>query len=165
MVDVICEHCGKHFSVRNYRKETARFCSRKCKDNSLKGKAPWNKQEQIMIKCEYCEKQFSVVRSRVATARFCSRACQNKWLAKNLKKYGPDNPMYKTGSAPNHYRREAFRIHGEKCNRCGTTENLVVHHIDENRNNNPLDGSNWEILCKRCHQLHHGCIDKLPKRI
>lgn len=35
-----------------------------------------------------------------------------------------------------------------------------VHHIDGNRENNSLD--NLQLLCKRCHQLEHNCIDNLP---
>lgn len=35
-----------------------------------------------------------------------------------------------------------------------------VHHIDGNRENNSLE--NLKLLCKRCHQLEHNCIDNLP---
>ena len=47
------------------------------------------------------------------------------------------------------------------CNRCGkdllrlNKFEWVVHHIDHNRTNN-ID-ENFELLCKRCHQLEH-CI-------
>lgn len=39
------------------------------------------------------------------------------------------------------------------CEICGTTESLVVHHIDENRGNNSLD--NLITLCNKCHQQVH----------
>ena len=32
---------------------------------------------------------------------------------------------------------------------------LTVHHIDHNHDNNPADGSNWELLCLYCHDHEH----------
>ncbi len=33
---------------------------------------------------------------------------------------------------------------------------LTVHHKDQNHDNNPPDGSNWELLCLYCHDDQHG---------
>jgi hypothetical protein len=33
--------------------------------------------------------------------------------------------------------------------------NSHVHHKDHNHNNNPPDGSNWELLCIYCHENEH----------
>jgi hypothetical protein len=32
---------------------------------------------------------------------------------------------------------------------------LTVHHRDHNHDNNPPDGSNWELLCLYCHDDEH----------
>ena len=32
---------------------------------------------------------------------------------------------------------------------------LEVHHRDSNHDNNPPDGSNWELLCTYCHEAEH----------
>ena len=32
---------------------------------------------------------------------------------------------------------------------------LTVHHKDHDHNNNPPDGSNWELLCVYCHDHEH----------
>jgi hypothetical protein len=32
---------------------------------------------------------------------------------------------------------------------------LTVHHKDHNHDNNPPDGSNWELLCVYCHDNEH----------
>ncbi|MDP2400646.1 MAG: YajD family HNH nuclease, partial [Actinomycetota bacterium] len=32
---------------------------------------------------------------------------------------------------------------------------LTVHHKDHNHDNNPPDGSNWELLCLYCHDNEH----------
>jgi hypothetical protein len=32
---------------------------------------------------------------------------------------------------------------------------LTVHHRDHDHDNNPADGSNWELLCLYCHDNEH----------
>ncbi len=41
----------------------------------------------------------------------------------------------------------------KKCNKCGLTINLCVHHKNGNHFDNKLE--NLEILCKHCHISHH----------
>jgi 5-methylcytosine-specific restriction endonuclease McrA len=59
------------------------------------------------------------------------------------------------------YREQALKIYPWICGRCGrefTHENLrqlTVHHRDHNHDNNPKDGSNWELLCLYCHDNEH----------
>ena len=59
------------------------------------------------------------------------------------------------------YREQALKIHPWICTRCArefSRENLhqlTVHHKDHNHDNNPPDGSNWELLCFYCHENEH----------
>jgi len=59
------------------------------------------------------------------------------------------------------YRERALKLYPWICGRCGrefTRENLrelTVHHRDHNHDNNPADGSNWELLCIYCHDNEH----------
>ena len=59
------------------------------------------------------------------------------------------------------YRAQALRLYPKICARCGrefSGENLrelTVHHKDHNHDNNPPDGSNWELLCLYCHDNEH----------
>src|SRR5947207_5500624 len=59
------------------------------------------------------------------------------------------------------YREQALKIYPWICGRCGrefTNANLrelTVHHRDHNHDNNPTDGSNWELLCLYCHDNEH----------
>ena len=59
------------------------------------------------------------------------------------------------------YREQALKLYPWICGRCGrefTRENLqelTVHHRDHNHDNNPPDGSNWELLCLYCHDNEH----------
>jgi len=47
------------------------------------------------------------------------------------------------------------------CGRCAreftraNLRELTVHHRDHNHDNNPSDGSNWELLCLYCHDNEH----------
>lgn len=59
------------------------------------------------------------------------------------------------------YREQALKIYPWICGRCArefTRENLqqlTVHHRDHNHDNNPGNGSNWELLCLYCHDNEH----------
>ena len=59
------------------------------------------------------------------------------------------------------YRERALRIFPWICARCGREftgkrlRELTVHHKDHNHDNNPPDGSNWELLCLYCHDNEH----------
>ena len=59
------------------------------------------------------------------------------------------------------YREQALKIYPWICGRCGreftraNVRELTVHHRDHNHDNNPPDGSNWELLCLYCHDNEH----------
>jgi hypothetical protein len=61
----------------------------------------------------------------------------------------------------NDYREQALKLYPWVCGRCGRDftgkqlRELTVHHKDHNHNNNPADGSNWELLCIYCHDNEH----------
>ena len=59
------------------------------------------------------------------------------------------------------YREKALRLFPHVCGRCGREfegkrlRELTVHHRDHDHDNNPPDGSNWELLCIYCHENEH----------
>jgi 5-methylcytosine-specific restriction endonuclease McrA len=59
------------------------------------------------------------------------------------------------------YREQALRLYPHLCARCGREfsgkklRELTVHHKDHDHDNNPPDGSNWELLCLYCHDNEH----------
>lgn len=63
-------------------------------------------------------------------------------------KFSPKNPIHCSVC------NKVF-IPSDKCEKCGSTKNLLVHHIDHNRSHNYK--ANLMVLCKRCHQEHH-CV-------
>ena len=63
------------------------------------------------------------------------------------------------------YREKALKMYPHVCGRCGREfsgkglRELTVHHRDHNHDNNPPDGSNWELLCIYCHDNEHGRLE------
>jgi len=59
------------------------------------------------------------------------------------------------------YRARALKMYPWVCGRCTreftfkNLQELTVHHRDHNHDNNPADGSNWELLCLYCHDNEH----------
>ena len=59
------------------------------------------------------------------------------------------------------YRERALKLFPHVCASCAREfsgvrlKELTVHHKDHNHDNNPPDGSNWELLCLYCHDYEH----------
>ena len=63
------------------------------------------------------------------------------------------------------YREQALKLYPWVCGRCArqfthaNLQLLEVHHRDGNHDNNPPDGSNWELLCVYCHENEHARVE------
>lgn len=59
------------------------------------------------------------------------------------------------------YRDRALKMYPWICGRCAreftrsNVSELTVHHRNHNHDDNPADGSNWELLCLYCHDNEH----------
>ncbi len=59
------------------------------------------------------------------------------------------------------YRDRALKMYPWICGRCtreftrANLQELTVHHRNHNHDDNPADGSNWELLCLYCHDNEH----------
>jgi hypothetical protein len=59
------------------------------------------------------------------------------------------------------YREQALKLFPWICGRCArefdnkNLRELTVHHTNHNHDDNPADGSNWELLCLYCHDNEH----------
>ena len=67
------------------------------------------------------------------------------------------------------YRERALKLYPWVCGRCtreftrANVQQLTVHHRDGNHDNNPPDGSNWELLCIYCHDNEHQRYLEAPR--
>ncbi|MFZ9609219.1 MAG: YajD family HNH nuclease [Methylococcales bacterium] len=59
------------------------------------------------------------------------------------------------------YRGQALKLYPWICGKCArefthtNLTELTVHHKNHNHDDNPSDGSNWELLCLYCHDNEH----------
>ncbi len=63
---------------------------------------------------------------------------------------GENHHLWKGGESRRDYRNV---IDKENCDRCGTEDNLGIHHIDDDHYNN--DPANLRVLCVSCHMSVH----------
>jgi len=68
------------------------------------------------------------------------------------------------------YRAQALKLYPWVCGRCARTfthanlQLLEVHHKNMNHDDNPPDGSNWELLCTYCHENEHAKLKDMAGR-
>lgn len=68
------------------------------------------------------------------------------------------------------YRAQALKLFPWVCGRCartfahGNLQLLEVHHKNGNHDDNPADGSNWELLCTYCHEHEHSKLKDMAGR-
>lgn len=171
-VDVECEHCGETFSVKEYRTETARFCSAECRTDHLSGENHPNANKVDLV-CEQCGDSFTAPSSHADRRRHCSAECALKTRASEHS--GDGNPNYRGGYegdyGPNWevQRRKAIRRDFGRCRLCGCTRvehidrfgsDLHVHHRTPYREFDDYERANvihnLLTLCIECHnQLEH----------
>jgi hypothetical protein len=128
------------YSVGQYRKDGARFCSSTCKgiwmSKNLVGEnnPTWRRVKKI---CEECGKEFFVKTRRKETGRFCSMTCHGRWMSKNL---SGENNWNWTGGSKDYcekwsleLRRRIRAFFNDICVECGTPQNnkkkLHCHHV------------------------------------
>lgn len=54
------------------------------------------------------------------------------------------------------FRLKVYVKYNERCHRCGSTENLQMHHIKPLSKNGSYTLDNLELLCEECHKEEHG---------
>jgi len=69
--------------------------------------------------------------------------------------------MNRIGSQLKLYRIAALAYFGNKCQKCGSTDRLSLHHKDSDPFNNEL--SNIALLCNDCHWAEHPSRRNVPK--
>lgn len=126
MISKICEVCSKRFEVHKYRKNTARFCSCKCRAkvimaiNTTKGRIPWNK------------------------------GMRGKYSVNG----GESNGMWrgdKVTYSSLHYWVRYHKGKAKKCSDCGSEKHIQWSN-ESGRYLRDLD--DWKERCPKCNSLH-----------
>ena len=69
-VECTCIKCGKKFTTKNYKKDTAKYCSRECMNEYRSGK---RRGEWVTKICPSCGKEFESLKSK--NKKYCSPEC------------------------------------------------------------------------------------------
>lgn len=139
----------------------------------IPGKLHRNWKTATVLPCPNCEKLFWFPNYRLKyNHTFCSKSCELKYRSTHKSEYYLNSPEFikrvkpKISGKNNHnytngesvFRKKAIRLFGNKCQKCGSGNDIHVHHKDYDRTNNPEDGSNWSILCRSCHSSTHNFV-------
>lgn len=138
-----CKHCGRPLKRKRFSSgllESSRDYDRRhyC-DQTCMGAG---QRTLLVITCGHCGKVF---RQKNAKTRYCCMTC-----AAHARRKCPESVIVSATG-----RRLARGIIARtKCEECGATSDLVVHHKDENPTNNAK--ANLMVLCRVCHgNLHN----------
>lgn len=151
-----CKQCYNAFEIKQYRNESASFCSVECKQRwhgeNFHGKDHplWNQEKRI---CEVCNKEFETAPSHVA--RFCSLSCFGQSRvgekASNWRGGISFDPYPITFN--NSFKRLVRDRDNYTCAVCWHP-GKDVHHIDYNKQNTV--SKNCITLCRSCHTTTGG---------
>jgi len=179
MVNKVCLYCLKDFNVYLTRKDTAKFCSKNCKNKSqvdkkrdksvcLKisissfGKIPWNKGlnkdiDNRLIPVGEAASLFH--KNKTLTIEHRQKICEShkkRWEDKEL--VTPINKQIRKSIEYKIWRELVFKRDKYTCNKCKTVGgNLHPHHIlnFSKHKNLRFDVNNGVTLCIKCHSLFH----------
>jgi 5-methylcytosine-specific restriction endonuclease McrA len=70
------------------------------------------------------------------------------------------NKARKTGLISGCTRKRLIKLRGHKCEICGYTGMLVVHHVIPVQFGGTNADSNYQLLCEKCHADAHGVIKR-----
>lgn len=121
--------------------------------------------------CEVCSEQKRLDAARRGTMNYRIRngLVQNSGVGKGgANKRGSEDTQFETGIAYFMKSRKKIKEERRFCERCSkdllgaNRWQWVIHHKDHDRTNN-ID-ENFELLCKRCHQIEHECHKAFSSR-
>ena len=163
---VPCSECGRSFQRKRYHVlmsgERGQFCGFRCyaqwQARNMQGPANpgYRASAHRLLTCDWCSRQFSRpkwVRGGLLT--FCSRPCFQSFAAEHWRRLRPVG----YGKSWRRAKKLAMERDQHRCQDCGSTAQLVVHHLREYRTfERGIDAhaqDNLVTLCRACHLVRH----------
>jgi len=161
MPGITCDHCGRLFIVTPFRQDTARFCSRTCKQAS--------ERDSIELICLQCGESYSIYRHRADISKFCSNDCRTAYYATH------GHPLFNRVTVACEQCGESYKVKPSKaettrfCSRAclGDWRSEIMSGPNHpNWKGGPIDdyGSNWlhqrrltierDLCCQACGAVH-----------
>lgn len=154
-----CEQCGDTFERRGSRVEPKRFCSRDClyKWRSERPAKDDPRYSRFELECEVCDETFEVWPSDSDARRTCSMKCTAELRSEEYS--GEGNPKWRGGKSVydavkrqlSNWQRARRQHRGEKCEMCGATDELHLHHVVPILSGGTNEPWNLMTLCAQCH--------------
>ena len=133
-----CERCGREWAKRPEYSfayfETQRFCSRKCRGNSL---------PQSVVTCAHCDTEFVAGRRK---RRFCSTECFQASRHRD-----PSMRASAKGKFSDACKRLLLERASHVCQQCGSAEHLELDHVIPLAAGGQGVFENGQVLCRVCH--------------
>ena len=142
-----CEICGTEFKIWPCRATTARFCSRTCQGQAMRGK-PSARAAGLTKPCAQCGVQFKVQLSKLNIRFYCGRRCASQAL-RSLTPRLAYVTISANGRQVYEHRHIMERVLGRPL-----TRKEHVHHINGNPTDNRIE--NLELLSASEHQRKTG---------
>lgn len=147
-----CEECGIEFKIPMCRKNTAKYCSKKCADlHRVDGR----RIDRVHKNCIRCGKQFYEHRCHAERRKFCSYKCAN--MDYESRSGGRGDGHFYNRTLWRKLRKETLLRDKNICQKCGYSalRYMQVHHILFRRNGGHDGVDNLITLCNSCHRLVH----------
>lgn len=149
-----CDDCGDEREIRinsldlNTDKHYCKHCA---SINLLSGKNSPNYKARPCIDCGKQVSKKEYIRCRECSDKLKGGTNHYKWI-KDRNKIAT-----RSGSQMQKWRNATIELKGAECASCGSTENLVGHHMDSFNSNRDkgYDIMNCSILCEDCHKDFH----------
>lgn len=145
-IKLTCVICGvQYFRVASHA-ENSKTCSRECLHKLIT-------KERPVLTCFNCGKEFSPIFpsmvKRYKDKPACSRQCAGELKRTGGAKKRPDLATAEWARI----RAEVIERDDYRCKRCGTGNNLTVHHITKYDICKEHKHDNLITLCKSCHKI------------
>ena len=172
MAKINCDHCGKEFNRKLSAVKKVNFCSLKCYSDSV---------PKTTRPCGICGKEVTRVASIMLEHVFCSRKCTSVFTSQRMTDMNIElNPYRMTDSTrtkikiaqtmpdservsyAKHYGKHLHRVVAEEMLGRPLVKGEVVHHIDENKQNN--DPSNLMVFPSQADHARHHLAERRSKK-
>ena len=178
LVELTCRQCGRTFRRKRYMadwsQERGPFCGFACyaawQSQHTAGPANPNYQPDawLDLNCGWCDapisrRRLDHERNTATGLAFCGRDCFHEYA----RMYFPRQSYNWSSKRWRKARQSALDRDEHRCRECGSTDDLVVHHVRPfaevvgTPDAHALD--NLETLCRACHRVRHNLLRARPR--